>query len=137
MEQNLAKGRLISSMRCMISVLSFLFVLAGVPAQSQHSDAERLQDLRRMIEQEIGIPSANEPIQCKLMPFGSKPCGGPWGYLVYSTLKTDEARLKQLVSEFNQLQKKMNEESKIMSDCAIAPEPKVEFSGRLCSAKKF
>jgi hypothetical protein len=89
-----------------------------------------------MIEQEIGIPSAKEPSQCKLIPFGSKPCGGPWGYLVYSTLKTDESRLKQLVSDFNQLQKKINEDGKILSDCTIAPQPKLEFAGGVCAAKR-
>jgi hypothetical protein len=123
-------------MRRMASVLSLLLLLAVRPAGSQQSDAQRLEEFRRMIEQEIGIPAAKEPIQCKLIPFGSKPCGGPWGYLVYSTLKTDESRLKQLVSDFNQLQKKMNEESKISSDCAIAPEPKVEFTDGVCAAKR-
>ena len=121
----------------MASVLSLLLLLAGGPAASQQSDTERLEELRRMIEQEIGIPYANEPTQCKLIPFGSKPCGGPWGYLVYSTLKTDESRLKQLVSDFNQLQKKINEEGKILSDCAIAPQPKVEFADGVCAAKRL
>jgi hypothetical protein len=131
------KSRLIKSMRRIVSVLPLLLLLSGGPAGSQQSDAQRLKELRRLIEQEIGVPYADEPSQCKLIPFGSKPCGGPWSYLVYSTLKTDETRLKQLVREFNQQQKKMNEESKIMSDCAVAPQPKVEFSGRLCSAKSF
>jgi hypothetical protein len=121
----------------MVSVLSLLFLLAVDPIASQPSDTERLEELRRMIEQEIGTPYANEPTQCKLIPFGSKPCGGPWGYLVYSTLKTDESRLKQLVSNFNQLQKKINEEGKILSDCALAPEPKLELAGKLCAAKSF
>jgi hypothetical protein len=118
-------------------VLSLLLLLTVRPAGSQQSDAQRLEALRRMIEQEIGIPNANDPTQCKLIPFGSKPCGGPWGYLVYSTLKTDQSRLKQLVSDFNQLQKKMNEEGKILSDCAIAPEPKLEFADGVCAAKPF
>jgi hypothetical protein len=52
-------------------------------------------------------------------------------------LKTDESRLKQLVSDFNQLQKMMNEEGKILSDCAIAPEPKMEFTNGVCAAKRF
>ncbi|HEX2473135.1 MAG TPA: hypothetical protein VHK01_00230 [Lacipirellulaceae bacterium] len=52
-------------------------------------------------------------------------------------MKTDESRLKQLVSDFNQLQKKINEEGKILSDCALAPEPKVEFADRLCTANGF
>lgn len=121
----------------MASVLPLLLLLSGGPAGSQQSDGQRLEALRRMIEQEIGIPSASDPTQCKLIPFGSKPCGGSWGYLVYSTLKTDESRLKQLVSDFNQLQKKMNEEGKIFSDCAIAPQPKVEFTDGMCVAKPF
>jgi hypothetical protein len=124
-------------MRGIVPVLSLLLLLAGDPVASQQSDADRLEELRRMIEREIGIPSANEPSQCKLIPFGSKPCGGPWGYLVYSTLKTDESRLKQLVSDYNQLQKKMNDEGKILSDCAIAPEPRLEFADGVCAAKPF
>lgn len=52
-------------------------------------------------------------------------------------LKTDESRLKQLVNEFNQLQKKINEEQKIASDYALAPMPKVEFAEGLCTAKLF
>jgi len=121
----------------MASVLSLLLLLAVHPAGSQQSDAQRLEEFRRMIEQEIGIPAAKEPIQCKLIPFGSKPCGGPWSYLVYSTLKTDESWLKQLVSDFNQLQRQINEESKTLSDCAIAPQPKLEFANGVCAAKRF
>ena len=124
-------------MRRLVLVVSFLLLLAGNPVGSQQSNAERLQELRRMIEQEIGTPDADEPAQCKLIPFGSKPCGGPSGYLVYSTLKTDEARLKRLVGEFNQLQKKMNEESNVMSDCAVTPKPEVEFTGGLCKTDPF
>ena len=133
---NPEKGRLIYSMRRMVFVLSFLLLFGSDPVASQRSDTERLEELRRAIEQEIGIPAANETSQCKLIPFGSKPCGGPWDYLVYSTLKTDEARLKQLVSDFNQLQRQINEENKTLSDCAIAPQPKLEFANGVCAAKR-
>ena len=123
-------------MRLLVAIFSFLLLLVGNPVGSQQSDAERLVELRRLIEQEIGVPDADKPIQCKLIPFGSKPCGGPSGYLVYSTLKTDEARLQRLVSEFNQLQKKMNEEGEIMSDCAVTPKPEVEFVKGRCATKR-
>ncbi len=88
-----------------------------------------------MIEQEIGVPYADEPSQCKLIGFGSKPCGGPGSYLVYSTAETNESRLKQLVSEFNQLQKRINEERRLSSDCAVTPKPQVEFVERVCTIK--
>jgi hypothetical protein len=66
-------------MRCMVSVLSLLFLLAVDPIASQPSDTERLEELRRMIEQEIGIPYANEPTQCKLIPFGFQAVWRPVG----------------------------------------------------------
>ena len=99
---------------------------------AQQNDSERLKELGRIIEQEIGTPAANEPSQCKLIAFGSKPCGGPARYLVYSTAKTNETRLKQLVDEFNQLAKKINEERKILSDCMFVSEPKVELIDGVC-----
>ena len=99
---------------------------------AQQNDSERLKELGRIIEQEIGTPAANEPSQCKLIAFGSKPCGGPARYLVYSTAKTNETRLKQLVDEFNQLAKKINEERKIFSDCMFVSEPKVELVDGVC-----
>jgi hypothetical protein len=104
-------------------------------AAAQQYDSERLEELRSLIEKEIGTPSANGPSQCKLIAFGSKPCGGPARYLVYSTVKTNEVRLKQLVSEFNQLAKKVNEERKILSDCRFVTEPRVEFVGGVCTIK--
>jgi len=99
---------------------------------AQQNDSERLKELGRIIEQEIGTPAANEPSQCKLIAFGSKPCGGPARYLVYSTAKTNETRLKQLVDEFNQLAKRINEERKIFSDCMFVSEPKVELVDGVC-----
>lgn len=104
-------------------------------AASQQSDDKRLQQLHVLIEKEIGTPRANAPSQCKLIAFGSKACGGPERYLVYSTVKTNEARLKQLVNEFNQLAQKINEERRIISDCMFETEPMVEFVGGMCTIK--
>ena len=47
---------------------------------AQQSDSERLQELRTLFDKEIGTPSANNPTQCKLIAFGSKPCGRPTRY---------------------------------------------------------
>ncbi len=102
---------------------------------AQPNNSERLKVLRSLIEKEIGTPSANELSQCKLIAFGSKLCGGPSSYLVYSAVKTDESRLSQLVSEFNELQNRINEERKLYSDCAITPKPKVELVNGICTAK--
>ena len=104
-------------------------------AAAQPSTAERLQELSTMIVKEIGTPTADEPSQCKLIAVGSKPCGGPAGYLVYSTTKSNEAKLKQMVAEFNQLAQQFNQERKLMSDCMLVTEPKMEFADGLCRIK--
>ena len=103
---------------------------------AQPNNSERLKELRSLIDKEIGTPSANELSQCKLIAFGSKPCGGPSSYLVYSAPKTDESRLNQLVNEFNQLQNRINEEQKLFSDCTITPKPQVELVDGVCTAKR-
>jgi hypothetical protein len=88
-----------------------------------------------MIKKEIGTPSASQLSQCKLIAFGAKPCGGPWSYLVYSTANTNESRLLELVSEFNQLEEKMNEELGIASLCNLTTKPTVGLAGGVCTAK--
>jgi hypothetical protein len=99
----------------------------------QQNDSDRLKQLNRAIEQEIGTPAAHEVSQCKLIAFGAKPCGGPARYLVYSTAKTNEPRLKELVNEFNGLAKKINQERKIISDCMFVTKPKVELVDGVCT----
>lgn len=138
-------------MRRIAAVFSFVFALSvgvttfgisgllssilcgskAIAAAQSHS--ERLQELRMLIEKEIGTPTASDATQCELIPFGAKPCGGPAKYLVYSPARTDEVRLKQLVNAFNQLSKKINQEKKILSDCMYVTEPKIEFSRGVCT----
>jgi hypothetical protein len=108
-------------------------LIGSNPHAAEQSDSDRFQELRALIEKEIGTPTATEATQCKLIPFGAKPCGGPARYLVYSTARTDEARLKQLVNEFNQLSKKINQENKLLSDCMYVAEPKIEFARGVCT----
>jgi hypothetical protein len=98
---------------------------------------QRMKELNGLIKEEIGTPSASFASQCKLIGFGAKPCGGPEHYLVYSTManNTDEPRLKELVSEYNQLQRKINQESGRAGTCNIPSKPDVEVVGEVCVAK--
>ncbi len=62
---------------------------------------------------------------CAAIALGSKPCGGPWQYLTFSKSSTDVDRLRQLVAEYNQLEKELNLEQGRTSDCAVVIEPQV------------
>jgi hypothetical protein len=132
--------------RTFVFVLLAVLIITGVlavdyrnvdsydPHQSQQSDSERLKGIKRLIDNEIGVPHANELSQCHLIGFGSKPCGGPWTYLVYSTVQTNEFKLEQLVTDYNQVQRKFNIERKTMSDCMLARKPKIESNNGVCTA---
>ena len=100
------------------------------------SDRERLRELKRAIDLEIGEPRADSVAQCKYIGFGDKPCGGPWTYLVYSTARTDESKLERLVREYNALQKKINAEERLGSDCSVPPEPELMLDNGVCAAKR-
>ncbi|MEP0368039.1 MAG: hypothetical protein ABJD58_13795 [Cyclobacteriaceae bacterium] len=59
---------------------------------------------------------------CDFIGFGSKPCGGPWEYLIFSST-VDTASLFNLVSRYNELEEQLNIRDGRGSDCAIAPAP--------------
>lgn len=93
---------------------------------------DRMKELDRSIKEEIGEPRANDLSQCRSIPFGAKACGGPATYLAYSVTRTNEVHLRALIDEFNQNAKKYNQASKILSDCMIVSEPKIELFGGIC-----
>ena len=94
-----------------------------IMAMPDDSTKERL--LGEFILNSIGGPICTGSGQCRTMEFGSKACGGPQSYLVYSTATTDSAALLILVKQFNALQDEMNRKYRRISDCGLPPRPRV------------
>ena len=90
-----------------------------------------LAKLESQIMEMIGKDCSNSG-QCEIIAFGSKPCGGPWEYLVYSSSDTDVELLTEKVNAFNQLQEKYNQENGIFSDCAFVGPPVVTCTDGQC-----
>ncbi len=104
-----------------------------------HSDGpppndEDLVRLENEILEMIGDAEATDVAFCRTIAFGSKPCGGPWRYLVYSAEATDPEALGAKVAEYNRLQDRINREKGIMSDCSLAIKPTVELRDNTCVA---
>jgi hypothetical protein len=116
-------------------IITGLLNAAQPPKMNIETIIARKEELNGMIKKEIGTPSASQLSQCKSIAFGAKPCGGPWSYLVYSTANTNEPRLMELVSEFNQLDEKINQELGIISLCDHKTKPTVGLAGGVCTAK--
>lgn len=59
---------------------------------------------------------------CNSIAFGSKPCGGPREYLLFSSA-VDVTQLEQMVSEYNEMDHQYNIETNAISDCALVLPP--------------
>lgn len=106
-------------------ILCLLFI-ACLPDDGDVSnydkDIERLISLKIEIEALAATSVCNDDSDCKYIAFGSKPCGGPWTYLVYST-SIDTVELETQVQQYNQLESIFNAQYGIASDCAVTQEP--------------
>ena len=113
-------------MRLFISLsLIFLFAVGCSLEEStknQDSDLIALTNLGNEINVLVESSVCTDETECAFIAFGTKPCGGPWGYLVYSnSIDTDDLIAK--VERFNQMQNTYNLRYNITSDCSVVLPP--------------
>jgi len=105
-----------------LTVLFFASCSLNETTDQQDLDLKRLEDLSNEIIALVDSSVCNDESECDFVAFGSKPCGGPWGYLVFSnSIDTDE--LMEKVDRFNQLQNSYNIRYNIVSDCSVVMPP--------------
>ena len=69
---------------------------------------------------------------CNTIALGTKPCGGPWDYLIFNAFSTDVDQLKNLVDEYNLVNEQYNEQEGLISDCMYLTSPDVACVANLC-----
>ena len=106
----------------------FLFTAAlceslddGIPFTCE-DELRSLTELKLIIEQLVNESVCNETTECRTIAFGSKPCGGPWSYLVYST-SIDTIQLQEMVEDYNAIEADYNTRCGGASDCMFVTEP--------------
>ena len=130
----------------LLAISTFFFASCGSEDKSIASDLgqkqviegderEQLAALRSQIEELVGDAPCDTVADCRFVGFGSKPCGGPWKYLVYSVIGTDMSAgigvdtgvdtlgLVEKVQAYNALEAEMNARYGYASDCAVVNEP--------------
>ncbi|HXG58453.1 MAG TPA: hypothetical protein VNL91_05485 [Thermoanaerobaculia bacterium] len=117
-----------------VTVLVMACAAAAPGGGAKSRRQQRLEALGRKIAGAVRAEAADAS-QCRVVPFGAKPCGGPWRYLVYSVGTTDEKKLLAMVEEYNALERTINREEGRVSDCASVVPPKVEFAEGTCRAR--
>ncbi|MDO5978728.1 hypothetical protein [Flavivirga spongiicola] len=110
-------------------VFTYLILLVIVGCSSNDNDAptyenelEQLSLLKADIEALAKASVCNDTTECKFIALGSKPCGGPWSYLLYTT-SIDVEQLEAAVETYNQKEAAFNIKWGIASDCALALRP--------------
>ncbi len=74
-----------------------------------------------------------EATQCKVMPLGSKPCGGPSEFLVYCASGTDEKALDAKAKQASEAEKAKNAKEQTMGICTVLAAPKVKLENGQCT----
>lgn len=95
-------------------------------------DLERLEIMKNEILEMVKIKCKGDS-DCKFVPFGSKPCGGPWEFLIYSASSSDENLLLQIVEEYNELEEKINKKHNRISDCSTPAKPELKCESSQCT----
>ena len=109
---------------------------------SEQSDSECLKELRHLIDNEIAVPYANDLSQCRLIGIRADPCCYRQKFLAYSTAKTSELKLNQLVtryhqevvSQYNQVEKKRSRELGRVCPAMEPRKPKLKLIDGICTA---
>ena len=114
-------------MKALIKILLFSFILLSINCTSKQSDSdsitlEQLEAKKTVIENYINTFSCSESLGCNYIAFGSKPCGGPRTYLVFSN-SINLTQLQEMVAEFNEMDHLRNIQTNAVSDCSVPLPP--------------
>ena len=97
-------------------------------------DLEALEALELESRAMAGTGSCEEEASCTTVAFGSKPCGGPWEYVVYCASEIDEEAFLAKVAEYNTAEEEYNLLHGIASDCSEAIDPGAMLVDGVCVA---
>jgi len=116
-------------MKKQILLLSTLIVLFFVASCKDNHESLRPGDEKKLKELYADIQKMAQQFNCEnandweFSPIGSKACGGPTGFIAYST-KMDTAVFLQKVRSYTAEQAAFNKKWGVSSDCSLVNPPK-------------
>jgi hypothetical protein len=90
--------------------------------QQQEITAADLENQLADINSYIASFKCSTDSGCSYIAYGSKACGGPQDYLIFSN-KVNIEELKTKVDKYTKDEATYNKQQDIMSDCSIPPAP--------------
>jgi len=111
-------------MKLILALFLFIGSISGCEQaeDNQEITAKNLEKQLAEINSVINADSCSETGECSFLAYGSKACGGPQGYLLFSNQVNVEA-LTKMVEEYNKAEDAYNKKFGIISDCMYATPP--------------
>ena len=112
--------------------IALILTSAGGCGSPTPPPPDELETLQARVLQMIAEPVCQDVSQCRSVAFGSRLCGGPASYLVYSTQATDSAALAEVVAQYNQLAALRNQGFDVLGPCVFVEPPTLACDGFRC-----
>ena len=80
----------------------------------------------------VGAAACTDSAQCKTVALGARACGGPEGYLAYSTATTPSAPLHALAQRYAEQSRAGHATSGMMSTCQFISDPGAQCRAGSC-----
>lgn len=116
-----------------------LMISAGISlsacAQSSSESVEKANTLAQLQEM-ISDKSCQQDNQCRVVAIGQNPCGGPESYEAYSTLNSDEQKVRELAKSYIEQRKLENVAEKKLGICRHLVKPAVACKAQVCQFSK-
>ena len=102
--------------------LGFLSSCGLFDENSRKFQLDEIEELKNeILALSESVPCTNS-IEWRLIPMGSKACGGPTSYIAYH--QSVEEDFLDLVAQYTQLQAEYNQKNNVVSDCALIVAPR-------------
>lgn len=107
-----------------ILFVSLFLMLTQVTCNKESKESERaaLDQQKQLILAFAKAVKCGTNSECRFVPIGKKPCGGPSDYVVYST-SADTVQLLNMISDYTAREDAFNRRWRLVSDCSAPPPP--------------
>lgn len=107
------------------------------PKDAKTLTVEEMTERREVLNEEV--MELTRPLTCKsnkdcaTLEMGTKPCGGPWKYVLFSKKNKKVSALKKKITDYNKIDQKINEATQVMSDCMMMLPPEPKCLNKVCT----
>lgn len=110
------------------SVFLLACLLAGACSHANPGGSKTLSELRALGR----VAECTSDQQCRTVAMGAKSCGGPEGFMVYSTVNASPEKVNALAERYRKERVAENKASGMVSDCRMLMDPGAQCKAGSC-----